>query len=41
VYQKRSKRLEYYVMEEGIRGRILGMRKEIHAVSLREENPMQ
>jgi len=33
--------LEYYVVEEGTRGKIMGMRKESHVVSLREEKPMK
>jgi hypothetical protein len=33
--------LEYYVVEEGTRGRILAFRKESHIVILREENLAQ
>jgi len=38
VYKKRKMILEYCIVEEGIRSRRLGLKKEKHAVSLREEN---
>ena len=41
VYKKKKTNLEYFVVEEGTRGSKLGLRKEIRAVSLRGENPVQ
>jgi hypothetical protein len=34
-------RLGYYAVEEGTRGEILGLRKESHTVSPREDNLAQ
>jgi len=41
VYQKRKKSLEYCIVEEGTRGKRLGLRNKSHIMILRENDPTQ